>query len=283
MSDAFTKIVDESQRREKIRRTLHKDQWRHSDSRQKNRSKNWGNRKTHWCEDWRKVHEKEQVRDKRKGMLWWKLEIRSTNRTNRMQSGSTRLQRWQQRRCESCIWKLYQSDGNEKMWNTQSIALRNQLHMYLWNSKARRSGTDTSDQQVCKKLNSMEERWEYNRFWMRKKDSIEKDWDSSSVRITKSKGLRCLPYKWATRRENITIDGQVIAKIDASGMLKYNRNEDIYEDVQTLMTKWLAKISSAVVKKGWKEEATTKNWLRVVKKKRQISRKFKCFSTARTA
>ena len=42
-------------------------------------------------------------------------------------------------------------------------------------------------------------------------------------------------------KRNITIDVQVIAKIDASGKLKYNRYVDVDEDVQILMTKQLTK------------------------------------------
>ena len=37
-----------------------------------------------------------------------------------------------------------------------------------------------------------------------------------------------------------TIDGQIIAKIDASGKLKYKRYEDV-DEVQILMTRWLTK------------------------------------------
>ena len=41
--------------------------------------------------------------------------------------------------------------------------------------------------------------------------------------------------------KNITIEGQIIAKTDDNGMLKYNKYEDIDEQVQDLMTKWLKK------------------------------------------
>ena len=44
-------------------------------------------------------------------------------------------------------------------------------------------------------------------------------------------------------KKSITIDGQLIAKIDASGKLRYNTCEDVDEDVQALMRKWLTKNS----------------------------------------
>ena len=41
--------------------------------------------------------------------------------------------------------------------------------------------------------------------------------------------------------KTITIERQIIAKTDDNGMLKYNKYEDIDEEVQDLMTKWLKK------------------------------------------
>ena len=75
---------------------------------------------------------------------------------------------------------------------------------------------------------------------MQKKDSIKKDCDSSR----KIKGIALPATQMSYEKRNITIDGQVIAKIDASGRLKYNRYEDIDEDVQTLMTRLLSKNTS---------------------------------------
>ena len=61
--------------------------------------------------------------------------------------------------------------------------------------------------------------------------------------IHKIKGIALPAIQMSYEKRNITIDGQVIAKLDASGKLKYNRFEDIDEDVQILMTRWLSKTS----------------------------------------
>ena len=45
------------------------------------------------------------------------------------------------------------------------------------------------------------------------------------------------------QKKSIMIDGQIIAMIDASGMLRYNKYEDVDEEVQRLMKKWLTKHS----------------------------------------
>ena len=60
----------------------------------------------------------------------------------------------------------------------------------------------------------------------------------------KIKGIALPAIQMSYEKRNVTTDGQVIAKIDASGKLKYNRFEDIDEDVQILMTRWLSKNSS---------------------------------------
>ena len=41
--------------------------------------------------------------------------------------------------------------------------------------------------------------------------------------------------------KTITLNGQIIANTDDNGMLKYNKYEDIHEEVQDLMTNWLKK------------------------------------------
>ena len=62
--------------------------------------------------------------------------------------------------------------------------------------------------------------------------------------IHKIKGIALHNIQMSYEKKSITIDGQVIAKIDASGKLKYNRYVDVDEDVQILMTKQLTKNSS---------------------------------------
>ena len=62
--------------------------------------------------------------------------------------------------------------------------------------------------------------------------------------IHKIKGIALHNIQMSFEKRNITIDVQVIAKIDASGKLKYNRYVDVDEDVQILMTKQLTKNSS---------------------------------------
>ena len=63
--------------------------------------------------------------------------------------------------------------------------------------------------------------------WKQKKDSTEKDWD----------------IHMSYEKKSITIDGQLIAKIDTTGKLRYNKYKDDDEEVQTLMKKWLSKNS----------------------------------------
>ena len=45
------------------------------------------------------------------------------------------------------------------------------------------------------------------------------------------------------QRKTITINGQTVVMIDASGQLRYNRYEDIEKEVQKLMETWLTKNS----------------------------------------
>ena len=61
--------------------------------------------------------------------------------------------------------------------------------------------------------------------------------------IHKIKGIALHYIHMSYEKKSITIDGQVIAKIDTSGKLKYNRYEDVDEEVQILMTRWLTKNS----------------------------------------
>ena len=61
--------------------------------------------------------------------------------------------------------------------------------------------------------------------------------------IHKIKGIALPNIQMSYEKKSITIDGQLIAKIDASGKLRYNKYEDVDEDVQALMRKWLTKNS----------------------------------------
>ena len=61
--------------------------------------------------------------------------------------------------------------------------------------------------------------------------------------IHKIKGISLHWIHMSYEKKSITIDGQPIAKIDASGKLRYNKYEDVDEEVQTLMRKWLSKNS----------------------------------------
>ena len=45
------------------------------------------------------------------------------------------------------------------------------------------------------------------------------------------------------QRKSITINGQIVARIDASGLLRYHTYEDVEDEVQKLMEKWLTKNS----------------------------------------
>ena len=52
----------------------------------------------------------------------------------------------------------------------------------------------------------------------------------------------------------ITINGQIIATTDENGMLEVQKNEDVNEEVQDLITKWLKKTRrhDCEQQKGWK-------------------------------
>ena len=59
----------------------------------------------------------------------------------------------------------------------------------------------------------------------------------------KIKGIALHWIQMSYEKKSITIDGQPIAKIDGTGKLRYNKYEDVDEEVQTLMKKWLSKNS----------------------------------------
>ena len=76
--------------------------------------------------------------------------------------------------------------------------------------------------------------------------------------IRKIKGIALLSIQMSYEKRNITIDVQVIAKIDASGKLKYNRYVDVDEDVQILMTKHVEGLNPAP---HIHEQKTTSNYV----------------------
>ena len=62
--------------------------------------------------------------------------------------------------------------------------------------------------------------------------------------IVKIKGIALHHIKLNLDMKTITINGQLIAKTDDNGTLKYNKYEDVDEEVQDLMAEWLRKNSS---------------------------------------
>ena len=61
--------------------------------------------------------------------------------------------------------------------------------------------------------------------------------------INKKKGIVLHWIQINYQNKSITIDGQMIAMIDASGLLRYNKFEDVEEEIQKYMEKWLTKNS----------------------------------------
>ena len=59
--------------------------------------------------------------------------------------------------------------------------------------------------------------------------------------LNKDKGYALHWIKMNLKRKTITVQGQTVAMIDFNGLLKYNKNEDIEDEVQNLMEKWLTK------------------------------------------
>ena len=57
--------------------------------------------------------------------------------------------------------------------------------------------------------------------------------------INKEKGIALHHIQMKYEKKSITIDGQLFVKMEASGNLRYNKYEDVDEEVQTLMKKWL--------------------------------------------
>ena len=75
---------------------------------------------------------------------------------------------------------------------------------------------------------------------MRKKDFIEKK-GFVKFAIVKNRGIALHRIKLNQEMKTITVNGQIIAKTDDNGVLKYSKYEYVDEHVQDLMTKWLKK------------------------------------------
>ena len=61
--------------------------------------------------------------------------------------------------------------------------------------------------------------------------------------LHKEKGFALHWIKMNLQRKTITVNGQTVAMIDASGLLRYNKYENVEVEVQRLMEKWLTKNS----------------------------------------
>ena len=61
------------------------------------------------------------------------------------------------------------------------------------------------------------------------------------IKYAIKKGVELHWIQMNLQRKSITINGQIVATIDASGLLRYNKYEDLEDEVQKLMEKWLTK------------------------------------------
>ena len=50
-------------------------------------------------------------------------------------------------------------------------------------------------------------------------------------------------FRSRAKKKSISINGQIVAKIEYSGILSYFKHEDVEDEVQKLMDKWLTKNS----------------------------------------
>ena len=80
--------------------------------------------------------------------------------------------------------------------------------------------------------------------------ALEPDEDSTGKRlgyikyvINKKTGIEVHWIQMNFQRKSIMINGQTAKMIDASGLLRYNKHEDVEDEVQKLMEKWLSKNS----------------------------------------
>ena len=61
--------------------------------------------------------------------------------------------------------------------------------------------------------------------------------------INKKTGIELYSIQLNLKKKSITINGQIVAKIENSGLLRYYKHEDVEDEVQKRMEKWLTKNS----------------------------------------
>ena len=61
--------------------------------------------------------------------------------------------------------------------------------------------------------------------------------------INKKKGVELHWIQLNLQKKSITINGQIVARIETSGLLRYHKYEDVEGEVQKLMENWLTKNS----------------------------------------
>ena len=59
--------------------------------------------------------------------------------------------------------------------------------------------------------------------------------------INKRTGIKLYWIQLNLQKKSISINGQLVAKIENSGLLRYYMHEDVEDEVQNLMEKWLTK------------------------------------------
>ena len=61
--------------------------------------------------------------------------------------------------------------------------------------------------------------------------------------INKTTGIELHLIKLNVSKKSISVKGQLAATIESNGLLKYYKHEDVEDEVQNLMEKWLTKNS----------------------------------------
>ena len=61
--------------------------------------------------------------------------------------------------------------------------------------------------------------------------------------LHKEKGIALHWTQMKLQKKSITVNGQTVAMIDSSALLRYTKYADVEDEVQKLMEKWLAKNS----------------------------------------
>ena len=59
--------------------------------------------------------------------------------------------------------------------------------------------------------------------------------------INKSTGMQLHWIELNLEKRSVFVNGQLVARVESNGFLKYYKYEDIEEEVQRLMDKWLTK------------------------------------------